>query len=121
MDPNTPQQPQTQPQPTVQQPTPQVVAPPPQAPQTPERNRALEFVVPINRSGWSIAAGYVALFNIPFFVTAPFALLLGIVGLVDLSKHPTRAGRGRCWFAIIYSAAVMIFIAVAVILSTTKH
>lgn len=73
------------------------------------RQRGLEFVIPINRNPLAVAAGYVALFNIPFIVTAPVALGLGIAALVSLRKHPEKAGRGRAWFAVIYSAIVMAF------------
>ncbi len=62
--------------------TPQAPVPPvvPQIESTPqpvvaERDRGLEMVIPINRSGWSIAAGYVALFNIPFVFMAPIGLM----------------------------------------------
>lgn len=79
---------------------------------TPERNRGLEMVIPINRSGWSIAAGYVALFNIPFIFMAPIAIVLGILGLKDIQKNPNRAGRGRCWFAIIYGGVTVLLFGV---------
>lgn len=79
-----------------------------------ERDRGLEMVIPINRSGWSIAAGYVALFNIPFVFMAPIALILGIVGLKDIKKNPSRAGRGRCWFAVIYSIIAIVLFAVII-------
>lgn len=96
--------------------TPTAGVPQPQPVNQQERNRGLEILVPINRSGWSIAAGYVALFNIPFLITAPFALILGIVGLIDIKKNPSRAGRGRCWFAIIYSGLALA-IAIPVLIS----
>ncbi len=74
------------------------------APQTPPRDKLLEVVIPINRSGWSVAAGYVALFVIPFVFLGPVAIGLGLVSLADIKKHPERAGRGRTWFAIIYGS-----------------
>jgi hypothetical protein len=64
--------------------------------------KALEWLIPINRSGLAIAAGYVALFTIPFFFVGLVAVLLGILALNDLKKNPTRSGKGRAWFAIIY-------------------
>lgn len=95
--PNQPQQPPVQPTPLPQEGQP---VPPVQ----PQRDRIAEFIVPINRSPLSIAAGYFALFSFPFLVPAPIALLLGILGLSDIAKHPNRAGKGRCWFAVIYGA-----------------
>ena len=65
---------------------------------------ALEWAVPINRSGWAIAAGYVSLVSIPFLMLGPVAIALGVISLVDLRKHPTKKGHGRAWFAIVYGA-----------------
>ena len=59
-------------------------------------------MIPINRSGWAIAAGYVALFTIPFVFVGPIAILLGILGLNAIKKNPGKVGKGRCWFALIY-------------------
>lgn len=85
----------------------------PQTPDTPtsapnqDSQKALEMIVPINRSKWAIIAGYVALFNFPFVITAPFAILFAILGLREIAKKPGLKGKGRCWFAIIYSIVVM--------------
>ncbi len=65
-------------------------------------NAGIRMLLPIGRSGWAIAAGYVALFSlIPIFLIGLIALALGIVALVDIKKHPQRHGLGRAWFAII--------------------
>lgn len=78
-------------------------------PQTgvPQRDKGMEMILPVNRSGWSIAAGYVALFNLPFIFFAPIGVILGIIALRDIKKNPQRAGRGRAWFAIIYGFVSM--------------
>ncbi len=76
--------------------------PPSHQPEATQRNKLVEMLIPINRSGWAIAAGYVALFTIPFIVVGPVAVLLGILALRDFKKSPNKAGRGRAWFAIIY-------------------
>lgn len=129
MDPNT-TNPSTPPQPVATPVAPQSVPPQPMAQQSmppqpmgsqpvapPERNRGLEMVMPINRSGWALAAGYVALFSIPFVFLAPVAVILGIIGLLDLKKNPSRAGRGRCWFAVIYGGLTIVLSAIVLILS----
>jgi hypothetical protein len=74
---------------------------------TPENNSEAKFVhalVPINRSGWAIAAGYVALFGIIPIGISLIAMILGIIGLIDIKKHPEKLGRGRCIFALIVGA-----------------
>ena len=72
-------------------------APPPvPAPADP----ALSMVIPINRSGWAIAAGYLALVSVLCF-PAPIALFCGIMALRDLKRQPHLQGAGRAWFGIV--------------------
>ena len=59
-----------------------------------------QYVIPINTSGLAIAAGYVGLISVLCF-PAPFALLLGILALVQLRKNPKLHGKGRAIFAIV--------------------
>jgi len=63
-------------------------------------NQALSMVLPINRSGWAIAAGYLALFSV-LCLPAPFALFCGIMALRDLKRQPHLQGAGRAWFGIV--------------------
>lgn len=77
--------------------------------------KVLEMLLPVHRSGWAIAAGYVALLNILIFtslVTAPLAILFAILGLRAIKKNPELRGRGRCWFAIIFSSLFLLLWAV---------
>lgn len=76
----------------------------------------MEWVLPVNRSGWAIAAGYVALFNFPFVFLAPISLVLGIIALVSLKHHPGKRGYGRAIFAIVYGLAVTIITTVFIVL-----
>jgi hypothetical protein len=56
---------------------------------------SLKYLVPVGRSGYAIAAGYLGLFSliIPFlcFATVTFSIL----GTLDLRKHPEKLGWGR--------------------------
>lgn len=66
----------------------------------PMDNAAMRMVLPVGRSGWAIAAGYMGLFAfIPIF--APFALVLGIVAVLHVRAGENRHGMGRAIFAII--------------------
>jgi Protein of unknown function (DUF2510) len=69
-------------------------------PVSPEPDRILEFLLPVNRSGLAIAAGYAGLFSI-LLVFAPVSLLLGILAVRDLSARPGVGGRGRAWFGLV--------------------
>ena len=63
-------------------------------------NAALRLLVPIGRSGWAISAGYLGLLSLIPFVGL-LALVLGIVAVCELKKHPDKHGAGRAWFGII--------------------
>jgi hypothetical protein len=61
------------------------------------------MLLPIGRSGWAIASGYLGLFSV-LFVPAPFALLTGILAVVDIRKHSEKHGMGRAVFGIVMGA-----------------
>lgn len=60
----------------------------------------MRMLLPVGRSWFAIAAGYAGLFALAIF-PAPIALILGILAVWDISKHPGRHGMGRAVFAII--------------------
>lgn len=64
----------------------------------------MRALLPVGRSGWAIAAGYLGLFSL-LVLPAPLALLTGIVGIVDIRRHPHRHGMGRCIFGIVMGLA----------------
>ena len=45
------------------------------------------------------ASGYLGLFSI-LGIFAPFALIFGILGVIDINKHENKHGMGRCIFGI---------------------
>jgi hypothetical protein len=65
-----------------------------------EGDQGLQYVVPVNTSALAIIAGYVGLISV-LCIPAPFALILGIVALVQLKKKPKLHGKGRAIFAIV--------------------
>lgn len=69
-------------------------------PPLPDPNAALKWIVPVGRSGFAIAAGYLALFSV-LLLPAPLALLFGVLALADIAKHPEKSGKGRAWFGIV--------------------
>ena len=66
----------------------------------PQRDRSVEALLPVNRTGLSIAAGYAGLFAM-LVVTAPIAIVLGVLALRDLRDKPDVGGRGRAWFGVV--------------------
>ena len=61
---------------------------------------AMRMILPVGRSGLAIAAGYVGLFSV-LCVPAPIALILGILAVIDIRRHPEKHGMGRAVFALI--------------------
>jgi len=67
----------------------------------------MRMLLPVGRSGWAIAAGYLGLLSL-LGVFAPFALITGILAVRDIRKHPEKHGLGRAWFGIIMGALLSI-------------
>ena len=62
----------------------------------------IRMLLPVGRSGWAIASGYLALFSV-LLIPAPFALGTGIVAVVEIQRHPKKHGMGRAIFGIVMS------------------
>lgn len=60
----------------------------------------IRMLLPVGRSAIAIVAGYVALFSFLIF-PAPIALILAILAIRDIRKHPDKHGMGRALFALI--------------------
>ena len=75
-------------------------APTPQQNITQNDDVAIRMLLPVGRSGWAIAAGYLGLLSL-VLVFGPFALFTGIMALCSIKKNPKLHGKGRAWFGII--------------------
>ncbi len=49
-------------------------------------------------------------------LVAPLAVILGVVALIDISKHPERHGRGRAIFGIVMGSIFSIGLFILVVL-----
>jgi hypothetical protein len=63
----------------------------------------LRWVLPVGRSGWAIAAGYLALFSV-LLLPAPFALATGVIAIVIIKRNPSKHGMGRAVFGVVMGA-----------------
>lgn len=83
------------------------------APAAPPSDGGLRWLIPMGRTGLSIAAGYAGIVGLLCFYTAPVALVLGLLALREL-RDPTLRGRGRAWFATVVgalgSALLLVFV-----------
>lgn len=98
---------------------------PPPLPVTPEigDNLAVRMMLPVGRSGWAIAAGYLGLFSM-IILPAPIALIVSIVAIRDIRKHRNaphpKHGMGRAIFGLIMGAlgtGVIVFFVITAVLS----
>ncbi len=79
--------------------------PPPPLPyshiaQSLENNAGMRMLLPVGRSGWAIAAGYLGLISV-LLLPAPLALLISIVAMRHLKRHPDKHGLGRAIFGLV--------------------
>jgi len=77
-------------------------------------NPAMRMLLPVGRSILAIAAGYFGLFSV-LLVPAPIALLLGILAIVDIRRHPEKHGMGRAIFAIVMGGIFSLFLLLAIV------
>jgi len=61
---------------------------------------AMRLLIPVGRSIWAIAAGYLGLVSV-LMCPAPLALITGIIAIMDIKQHPERHGMGRAIFGIV--------------------
>ena len=57
-------------------------------------------LLPVGRSAWAIAAGYLGLFSI-LVVPAPFAIVAGFMGIRSIRRNPKLHGMPRSIFGIV--------------------
>lgn len=72
------------------------------------------MLLPVGRSGWAIAAGYLGLFSF-LILPAPLALVAGILAILDIRRNPRKHGMGRAIFGIVMGllgSAVLVLILV---------
>lgn len=79
----------------------------------------MAMILPVGRSAWAIASGYLALISI-LIIPAPLALLTGVLGFYEIRKNPKKRGMGRAIFGMVIGGlgtAVFLFLAVGTFLN----
>ena len=61
---------------------------------------AMRMLLPVGRSGWAIAAGYLGLFSV-LGIFAPIAVILSIVAIMHIRRNPKLHGMGRAIFGLV--------------------
>ncbi len=77
---------------------------------------AIRMLLPVGRSGWAIAAGYLGLLSLACF-PAPLAIITGCIALWDIHRHPEKHGMGRAIFGIVMGtlASIPLFVYLALV------
>lgn len=83
-------------------------------------NAGIRMLLPVGRSPWAIAAGYLGLFSV-IIIPAPFALIVSIIAIIDIIKskktqHP-KYGLGRAIFGLIMGGLFSIIMGLTFIFS----
>ncbi len=60
----------------------------------------VRLLLPVGRSGWAIAAGYLGLVSV-LCLPSPLALICGIMAVREMRRDPSKHGMGRAVFGII--------------------
>lgn len=81
---------------------------------TPGDDPGMRMLLPVGRSPLAIVSGYLGLISI-LLIPAPFALLTGILAMMDIKKHPEKHGMGRAIFGMVMGglfslALLMVFL-----------
>jgi hypothetical protein len=86
------------------------------------QNAGIRMLLPVGRSLWAIASGYLGLISV-LLIPAPFALLTGILAIVEMKRNPKKHGMGRAIFGIIMGTlgTVALVVVVAVNLSSRRR
>ena len=74
----------------------------------------MRLLLPVGRSGWAIAAGYLGLFSL-LGIFAPFAVICGIMAIRDIRKNPHTHGMGRAVFGIVMGGLVTLGLGIALL------
>jgi hypothetical protein len=76
----------------------------------------IRMLLPVGRSGWAIASGYLGLFSL-LLIPGPIAILTGILAIVEMSRNPKKHGMGRAVFGIVMGTLGTIGLILIVIVS----
>jgi hypothetical protein len=83
------------------------------------QSAGMRMLIPVGRSGWAIAAGYLGLFSV-LVIPAPIALFISIMAIRDIRRHPDRHGMGRAIFGLIMGGLFTLAFAIGFVATLLK-
>lgn len=87
-------------------------APAERVPEVP--SRMTRMLLPVGRSGWAIAAGYLGLVSVLLF-PAPIAIAAGVTGLREIRRNDRLFGRGRAIFGIVMGSVFTVVLGAGIL------
>jgi len=78
------------------------------------QDAGMRLLLPVGRSMLAIVAGYLGLISV-LVLPAPFALIVGVLAIKDIRRHPEKHGMGRAIFGVVMGAAVLLLLLVGLI------
>jgi hypothetical protein len=80
----------------------------------------LRMLLPVGRSGWAIASGYLGLLSV-LLIPAPFAILTGILAIRHIRSNSKVHGMGRAIFGLIMgSLGTAVMLLILILIATGK-
>ena len=64
------------------------------------QNAGIRMLIPVGRSAWAIAAGYLGLFCL-CILPAPVAVIISVVAINELRRDKSKHGMGRAVFGLV--------------------
>jgi hypothetical protein len=75
------------------------------------QDAGMRMLLPVGRSGWAIAAGYLGLFSF-VVLPGPLALIVSIIAIVHMKRNPKVHGMGRAIFGLVMGILATALLAV---------
>lgn len=79
----------------------------------------MRMLLPVGRSGWAIAAGYLGLFSL-LLVPGPLAIACGVMAIVHMKKNPELHGMGRAIFGLVMGGLGTLLLIVVLLVFLAK-
>ena len=79
----------------------------------------VRMLIPVGRSIWAIAAGYLGLISV-LLLPAPIALILGILAVRDIKRHPEKHGMGRAIFGLVMGGLFSLVLAFIIVVGAAN-
>ena len=96
--------------------TPPPIPPAPKPAASTEDDAAMRMLLPVGRSGWAIAAGYLGLLSL-VVLPAPLALIVSVIAYMDIQRSAKtdkpKLGMGRVVFGFLMGLAGTVILLVA--------